>query len=477
MNEAAADPIRSFLGGDDSRTVVVESGGRAYACGELRMMAVALRSRIASLGLAEGSRIAALMPNSAGSVAAFLAAAGSGHCYLPLNIGLKTAELAEVIERCDVRAVLGLRDRLDELPEGVAGLAVEGCVDSHERAIGNEWDPGRAFVCLSTSGSTGWPRFAERTAGAVFANSLRVGEALGVEESDRVLSVVPFWHANGFSNCLVMPLLRGASLLTMDRFLPRQLLEAVSEHKVTVVVGSPFIFRALDRVLEPGMDLSHVRAWISSGARLPAALDDALRSRGVRVRQLYGSSETGTLCISSGEARPEGTVGPPLPGVDLRLVREDGSFSIGDGEIGDVRIRSDALFTGYVGEEGSPPFTSDGFYEMNDRAVFHDGELRLLGRSDAMINVAGNKVDPGEIRAVIERMPAVKQVLVFGAADGSAGEAVKALVVPDGSLSAADVLAHCRAHLAEYKLPRIIDFTDHIPEDLMGKSARRLLEN
>jgi len=460
----------------EDREVVVEHGGRRVTRNVLEAEASRLADKIAALGLPPAQRIGVLLPNSADSVASVLAVARSGHCCLPLSTGLTPDELAETVERCKVGAIVCRADQAPALSAGVKAIVVdEESPPSPETGsmTGQKLDPRRAFVCLSTSGSTGRPKFAERTARAVLANSRRVAKALGVTPADRFVAVVPFWHANGFSNCLLMPLLAGAPIVTMDRFLPRPFLDALVEHRVTVVVGSPFIYRSLLRVLDVGYDLSRVRAWISSGALLTAELDAGLRERGIRVRQLYGSSETGTLCISGERQRPPGAVGAPLPGVDIRLLKPDGS-PCAAGEAGEVRVHSDAVFSGYVGSTDAV-FAEDGSYKMNDRAVFEKGELRLLGRSDAMINVAGVKVDPEEVRAVIEKMAGVRRALVTGVENATGGETVKARVVADTELSAGDLLAHCRQQLAEYKLPRIIEFSDHIPEDLMGKSARRRL--
>jgi len=459
----------------DDRFVVIENGGRRIMGGEMRKAISCLSSEITRLGLPDSQRIAVLLPNSIASAIAILAIGESGHCCLPLNTGLKAVELARTLERCDVGTVVCAGDPVSGLPKHVATIdASRFMAPGLELTTpGPALDPLRSYVCLSTSGSTGEPKFAERSARAVLANSRRVAAELKTGPEDRFLSVVPFWHANGFSNCLVMPLLAGASIVTMERFLPRQFIEAIVENQVTVVVGSPFIYRSLLRVLDSGLDLSRVRAWISSGAMLSEGLDDELRSAGIRVRQLYGSSETGTLCLSEEARRPPGMVGKPLPGVQIKLLRADGS-PCAEGEAGEVRVYSDALFSGYVAAK-RPVFAADGGYDMNDRAVFEAGDLRLLGRADAMINVAGVKVDPEEVRAVIEKMAGVRRARVAGVEDAAGGESVKAWVVADTELLRGDVMAHCRQRLAEYKLPRIIEFCDHIPEDLMGKSARRLL--
>jgi long-chain acyl-CoA synthetase len=278
-----------------------------------------------------------------------------------------------------------------------------------------------------------------------------------------------------------MPLACGASVVTISRFLPRQVLETIADRGVSVVIGSPFIFKAFARFLsanrDSGPDLGEVRAWVSSGAALPPAMDRSLAGLGLPVRQLYGSSETGTLCLSGPGPLEPGCVGQPVPGVEIRLVGAGGE-AVASGEAGAIEVRSPALFDGYIADvSGRPARGGAGFYAMGDLGRWNDrGELMLQGRSDAMINVAGVKVDPREVQAVLESMPEIAQALVHGRPDADGMQQIRALIVARHEIRAEEVLAYCRSRLAEYKLPRFLEFVDEIPQDLMGKTARRLLE-
>jgi len=468
---------------DTGARVAVIDRGKEYSFAEIDRLTRILAKILIATNIPEGDRIAALLPNSLSAVVAFFAATQTGRSYLPLNIGLKKAELKRIFRKCRVRTVVCQASTRFQVPEDIEVIVVdeiladlrEGETDtSGKRSV---FSLDRPFVCLSTSGSTGTPRIVERTARAVDANIKRLSAGLGITAEDRFLSVVPFWHANGFSNCLLMPLFSGASIITMDRFLPRPMLELIQNSKPTVVVGSPFVFRALAMVVRPENDLSHVRAWISSGAALPTELDEKLRDLNIRIRQLYGSSETGTISISSQEQSRPGNVGKPLPGVRLRLVDNE-NIEVPNGQSGEVQVSSDSLFSAYVGEPVNKlPITSDGFYRMYDRGERDsEGSLYLTGRIDSMINVAGVKVDPNEIQKVLESMQGICQSLVFGVQDKNGMEIIKTLLVADEGIGTEDVLHYCRQKMAEYKLPRTIEFVKQIPQDLMGKSARRLLE-
>lgn len=473
--------------------IAVIDGDRRYRYEDLWGQVATLSDRLDRLALPPNSRVAVLLSNSVQAVAALLAIARLAHCCLPLNVGLKSVELAAIFARCEVGAAFCDRSTAGRLPAGVQALPVESVLPSQPSAGAQNSDtsaaaprgtaagPARDFVCLSTSGSSGEPRLAVRSAGAMAANLERVGDALQVTPQDRFLAVVPFWHANGFSNCLLLPLARGASIVTMGRFLPRQALETIVGEGVTVVVGSPFVFKALSQVAGPGgesrSDLAGVRAWISSGAALPPELDEKLRGQGIGVRQLYGSSETGTICLSGTARRETGSVGRPLAGVEVRIVDEQG-LEVPAGDRGEIEVRSNALFEGYLGDASRSRRMPDGFYRTGDLGRWNRaGEIVLLGRSDAMINVSGVKVDPREVQAVLESLPDIDQALVHGARDAAGLTCIRAVLVRNADVSTEEVLAYCRGRLAEYKLPRIIEFVDEIPQDLMGKTARRLMEN
>jgi len=476
-----APTLHSLFESDDY--VAVIDGARKHSFFGIQLSARVLASRLARAKLQPGSRVAGLLPNSAEAVIAFLAAARAGHSYLPLNTGLRTRELKTMFERCGVQAVLCNAATASGIPDdGPQIISVDEVLDNSQDNPPTpeelDVDPDREFVCLSTSGSTGEPRIVARTAAAVDANARHVKAGLNIGADDRFLSVVPFWHANGFSNCLLTPLFSGASIVTMNRFLPRSMLEAILEHKPTVVVGSPFVFQALAQVIEPLSDLRHVRAWISSGAAIPEELDARLRELRIEVRQLYGSSETGTVSISSGAQTRVGNVGKPLHGVQVRIVDED-HREVPQGQPGEVQVASPALYTGYIGESGEDDsLTEDGFYRMGDLGWQDlEDDLYLTGRSDALINVSGVKVDPLEVQQVLTSMPEVRQSLVFGARDRNGLEMIKALLVAESEISTDEVLRYCRERLAEYKLPRTIEFVDEIPQDLMGKTPRSQLEN
>lgn len=479
MSDPVLEPILK-----QHNTLAVIDNGRRYSYSDIQTSSCKLASCLDRLNLDTGSRVAILLPNSLLAVNAFLAVVRGGYSYVPMNIGLKQDELERLFNKLGIDVVLCMAAMKGQVPVRSQLLAVDEVLASSDDDVPtrdhfrHSLSPDREFVCLSTSGSTGEPRIVARSAEAINVNVLSVSAGLQVTAGDRFLSVVPFWHANGFSNCLMLPLFNGAGLITMKRFMPRPMLNLILTENPSVVIGSPFVFRALSQVIEPTTDLSHVRAWVSSGAALPAELDEKLRKQNIQVRQLYGSSETGTISISSGTPAEIGNVGNPLLGVKVRIADEKDQ-PVSAGQIGNIQVNSSALFSGYAGLNSDDiPMTDDGYYRMSDLGLKDPhGRLVLTGRADSMINISGVKVDPVEIQNTLTSMPGISQALVFGAKDANGMETVRAILVAKHKIGTNEVLSFCREHLAEYKLPRRIEWVDEIPQNLMGKTTRKLIEN
>ena len=426
------------------------------------------------LGVGEGDLVAACLSNRWEFIAAFLAAADLGAIFMPFNTNWRVEELRWFAERLCPSAVITDNahrepwDRLDaRIPHErvvvVDSPEVRTAFDGDSPVAGGSFGDHPALYLL-TSGSTGRPRVVPRTHRMLLAGARNVSRALGVSAGQRFLSVVPFHHANGFANSMFLPLMNGATVVLMDRFVPAKLIEMVERERIQVLIGSPFIFSLLaEQEIPPGA-LASLEISLSSGAPMSAALKVRCRERlGIHVRQLYGSSETGTISIEpAGSAPLEGSVGVPVPEVEVRIL---------DGEIA---VRGPTTMPGYVAEpELNQELFRDGFFRTGDLGELDErNNLRICGRVKRMINVGGIKVDPVEIENVLLMLPAVRQCRVQGMTDHRETEIIKAEVAPDPRqpVSRAQIVEHCRGHLAEYKIPRIIEFVGGITVDLAGKS-------
>ncbi len=478
------DPFNESVRKEPGASAVVD-GDRTWTRAALAEAVLVLRESWTGQ-VFPADRVAIFLPNGGEFIAAFLAVVAAGAVAVPLSPHLRAEELGWYVETLGIRRVVApatgsgvweeLAARFDDLRilPGVGPIPEGETVKVREIRGVETADPDPWAVFLSTSGSTGRPKIVPRRCGNLLSGAANVGAALGIRPSDRFLAVVPFHHANGFSNCMFLPLVRGAAIVTMDRFVPRRLPDVVRKHRVTVLIGSPFIFRVLIEQ-DAGPDVFRdVRIALSSGAPMAPGLIDRCRERlGIRVRQLYGSTETGTIAIEPADAEVRGAAGLPVPGVEVRILGEGGKALPG-GEVGEVAVRSAAVMEGYVeGAGGEAPF-QEGFLRTGDLGFLDArGILHLRGRIRRGINLCGIKVDPVEIERVIGELPSVRSVRVDGVADEDGMERIRARIrlIPGATPSRSDVVKQCRARLAEYKIPREIEFVESEAEDILGKNS------
>jgi malonyl-CoA/methylmalonyl-CoA synthetase len=282
-------------------------------------------------------------------------------------------------------------------------------------------------------------------------------------------------------------LLAGSRMLFMNRFDPPALVRWLP--KATVFMGVPTMYTRL--LAEPGFDrhaCRNMRLFISGSAPLLAETFEQFRGRtGRAIVERYGMSETVMLVSNPyfGVAadRVAGTVGLPLPGVEVRIVKEDGS-ACRTGEVGQVQVRGPSVFPGYwrMPEKTAEDFTADGFFRTGDVGHFGgsgrpEGYLTLVGRAKDLIISGGYNVYPKEIEGYIDEMPGVAESAVIGLPHPDFGEAVAAVVVAKGAapLDAAAIMAGLRARIANFKVPKRVWVVDDLPRNAMGKVQKNVL--
>jgi long-chain acyl-CoA synthetase len=454
-----------------------------------------LRKRVMAEGLndhlASGPRgpIALCLPNSWPFAVSLFALLQTGVPVVPLNPHWKARELhwcsqkmrfSAVITRRDLQAAwlsIGFpKDRLVlvDAPPAQSWLQGEGHFGQFARTVLEDQDA----VYLITSGSTGHPKIVPRSHRNLACGATNVGSLFNGLAGKRFLGLVPFHHANGFANCLLLPLLHGATTVMMDRFLPAPLLHTVSRERIQILIASPFVFSMLADQNPPPEVCDSLEICLSSGAPMtPGLIRQCLLKMGRRVRQLYGSTETGTISVERDNAPVESSsVGFPVPGVDVRIAGKRGA-----GNSGEVIVRSPAMMKGYFGEdEGNRSLFEEGFLRTGDLGHFDsNGNLVLSGRHKKVLNVSGIKVDPVEIEEVLKKIPLVQNCQVSAALNQRHLEIIKAVIIvpPGASLTRENVVNHCREHLAEYKIPRVIDIVVAVPQDAAGKHVIAWKEN
>ncbi|MDT7654724.1 MAG: long-chain acyl-CoA synthetase [Pseudonocardiales bacterium] len=471
-------------------------------------------ARLRDAGVAAGDRVLVRLGNGAEFCVAVLGALRADAVTVPFgSIGV-ARELEIVLSDCRP-AVVVAADGDDTARASAAALnsAVITPPDLGARAEGpSQGDARRGgeeiALLVYTSGTTGSPRGVRLSHRALLANraqtaALRPAPVIPV---DRVLLSLPMFHIFGLAAGLLQACWVGATVVLVERFEPAHIAEVLVEQRVSGLAGVPSMFRSLLDL--PAGELraatAGVRLCTSGGAPLPAEwLADFRAATGLTIVEGYGLTEAGpvlTTTPTAGVAKP-GSVGRPLPGVELRLVDREGtpldSGSEPDPEdlddlddldgldsdvfdaqdTGLVAVRGPNLFSGYWPDGAGGP-DDEGWFRTADVGFLDaDGDLHLVDRSSDVVIVNGFNVYPREVEQVLVELPGVAEGAVVGVPDDRTGEAVKAVLVrvPDAELTEEDVRAHCVERLARFKVPTVIEFADALPRTPTGKVARRQL--
>ncbi|MEU8586858.1 acyl-CoA synthetase [Streptomyces sp. NPDC048664] len=458
-------------------------GERALTYGELAAAAGALAERIAGAG-----RIALWATPGLETAVAVVAALTAGVPVVPLNPRSGERELGHVLRDSAPAAVLAAPG--DRLPDAVGALErLDVDVRAREAYAPAAGDDEAPALIVYTSGTTGPPKGAviPRRALAVTLDAL--AEAWRWSGDDVLVHGLPLFHVHGLVLGTLGPLRRGGSVRHLGRFSTDGVARELGAG-ATMLFGVPTMYHRIAEALptEPELvkALAGARLLVSGSAALPVHDHERIASAtGRRVVERYGMTETlmNTSVRVDGEPRP-GTVGVPLPGVELRLVEEDGTpLAAWDGEtVGEIQVRGPHLFTGYLNrpDATAAAFTGDGWFRTGDMAVREgDGQVRLVGRKATdLIKSGGYKIGAGEIENALLDHPGVREAAVTGEPDEDLGERIVAWVVPadPGAPPGLDELAgHVSRLLAPHKRPRVVRHLDALPRNDMGKVMKRVL--
>ncbi len=458
-----------------------------------------------SLGLARGDRLALQLSKSLEFILLHLATIRVGAITLPLNLAYPPDELKYFLEDSGSRLFFALESSRDKIESILSELPeLQECVlldptkpDKFQLRIANYpsirgFDTGFATnaqpysttvdshdtaVIIYTSGTTGRPKGAEITHGNLISNLQSLYEAWGWRADDVLLHVLPIFHVHGLFVALHGALHAGATTILMREFNAQRTLELLSSGTCTVFMAVPTIHaRLLDTPHAKNFNLSRMRLITSGSDRLP---DDVFsgfqKTFGYTLLERYGMTETGMNCSNplDGERRL-GSVGLPLPGVEVRIVNPEDDDVLPDGEIGEVQLRGPNIFKGYwkQPDKTSSSFSADGWFRTGDLGCrAQDGYITLCGRSKDLIISGGLNIYPPEVERVLMEHTAVAACAVIGCPDREWGEKVTAVVVLNetGSVDGEELIRFCRERLAPYKSPKSIVFRNELSRNAMGK--------
>jgi len=505
--------IESRMPRDAAAVCLETADGLVYSYSDLHHGSARIAGWLASLGLAADAdgappRIAVQVEKSPEAVMLYLAALRAGFAYVPLNTAYQSAEIDYFLN--DVRpgvfvctpqrraqlAPLAEKAgcaRVETLGEGRDGSLLEQAAPFPDRFTTVMRATADLAAILYTSGTTGRSKGAMLSHGNLSSNALVLDEFWGFREErdaggrDVLLHTLPIFHVHGLFVALHAALLAGASMIFHSKFDPRQVIAALP--RATVFMGVPTYYTRL--LAEEGLDrhaCRHMRLFVSGSAPLLAETFEGFRRRsGHTIVERYGMSETVMLVsnpyFGTARERIAGTVGTPLPGVDVRVVRDDGS-ACDVGEIGRVEVRGPNVFSGYwhMPEKTAEEFTADGWFRTGDVGCFGgegrpEAYLTLVGRSKDLIISGGYNVYPKEIEGYIDALPGVVESAVIGLPHPDFGEAVAAVVVAsrEAPPTSEAIVEKLRGQIANFKVPKRIWVVDELPRNAMGKVQKNLL--
>ena len=428
-----------------------------------------------------------ILPTSGLSPVAIIATWLLGRTVVPLNYLLKQDDLEYVIRDAEIDTIITVGPMLKhigELPSDVKQIRLDEMKFKGMpplRRMKRRPDDHLAAL-LYTSGTSGRPKGVMLSSGNLASNVEQCVEWSGFNRDDVMLGVLPQFHSFGLTVLTLMPFSVGCNVVYTARFMPKKILQLMSDHRPTVFIAIPSMFNALLHTKSSTAEhFSSLRCIVSGGEPLPQAVFDGFQERfDITINEGYGLTETApvTNWCRPHEHKPK-SVGRALPGVEHKIVDKEGT-RLGLNTDGEVCMRGPNIMQGYykLDEETSKVFDDEGYFKTGDMGrIDDDGHLYITGRFKEMLIIGGENVFPREIEEVLNAHESVKDSAVIGMQDDSRGEVALAFIelAEDAEFVETDLRSHCREALPQYKVPRGIRVIEALPRNPTGKILRREL--
>jgi malonyl-CoA/methylmalonyl-CoA synthetase len=442
-------------------------------------------------GVEIGDRVGVQIEKSPTAIWIYLACLRAGAVLLPMNPAYTPDEVAYLLGDATPKVVIAdptgpaatlaanpftcTADESGTLIDAISSLPTS----FDDRPVGPD-DPA---ILPYTSGTTGRPKGAPLSQHNLSSNAEALIATWGFTGDDVLIHILPLFHVHGLVVGLNCVFGSGAQMRFYPRFVPQSVIDAFADS--TVMMGVPTHYhRLLAEEQLNETSCAPMRLFISGSAPLLAPVfNEFSRRTGKPILERYGMTETAMICSNplDGERRA-GTVGFPLPGVEVRVADETTDEPLEAGQIGAIQVRGPNVFAGYLGrpELNATEFCRDGFFRTGDLGAFDDdGYLSILGRSKDLVISGGLNVYPKEVEDVLDNLPGVEESAVVGIADPDFGEAVVAAVVPEPGalLQPASLREQARERLAPYKVPKHVVIVDTLPRNTMGKVEKSRLRD
>jgi long-chain acyl-CoA synthetase len=524
-------PVHQFLIDSAQRSpdrTALEFYGRRLSYRQLDVLTDRFAAALLYLGVQKGDRVALMLPNVPQAVIGYFGALKAGACVVqtnPLYVGAEIAHqvtdsgaetivaldqfyprIKEVMDQTPLKRVIltNVRDYLPWLKRLLYPLKARrqgqwidvkkvpplydfpGLVKTAPAAPSpKDVSPDDLALLQYTGGTTGVPKGAMLTHRNLVANAIQCRRWLqGFREGEEVfLGVLPFFHVYGLTACQNLAIYLGATIVLLPRFQVNEVLRAIVTHRVTALPGIPAMYLALNnhpKVAEH--DLTSIRYCISGAGPLYAEVQERFEKlTGACLVEGYGLTEASpvTHCNPVVGQRRSRCIGLPVPDTDARLVDADAGRPVAVGEIGELQVKGPQVMRGYWNKEAeTATVLRDGWLSTGDLACMDaDGFFSIQDRKKDMIKSGGENVYPREVDECLCQHPKVKEACVIGIPQELRGEKIKAFVVlKEGEQATpAEILDHCRRHLAQFKVPKQVEFRQELPKTLVGKVLRRVL--
>ncbi len=488
--------VRAAARRGEATHLILPDGG-AVSYGETLGRAWRLAGVLAAAGIGPGDRVAAFMRTSRELHEIYIACGLAGAAAVPVN-GLNTARengllladaapaglivAASMLERAPAEILPGsLRLRLVTQGTAAGWPSYDGALgDARELTGSGRSRPDAAGLIIYSSGTTGTPKGIVLSQQGLVDNALMASGVLGYRADDRFLTILPSYSSFGYSFDFLQAGLAGASTVLMPVFDAAAAVELIARHRVTCLAGVPTMFVRMAEHMA-SRDLTCLRLIDVGGGPVPEKLKQDLRTTlGCETVESYGLTEISPVASVQQPGAPvrPGSCGPPLPGVEARVV-DEADHDVPPGQPGELIFRCSTIMLGYWNQpELTATTLRGGWLHSGDIGTIDEaGHLYILDRLKDMIVTSGNNVYPKEVETVIFEHPAVQSVAVVGLPDEVRGEAVHAFVVlaPGARATEGVIVEHCHRNLARFKVPRSVTFIDELPLTGSGKIRRFVL--
>ncbi|MGJ8569637.1 MAG: malonate--CoA ligase [Hoeflea sp.] len=493
------------LGTPEGRNAVfatLPEDGRRYSYGDVEDVSGRFANVLVDLGVKPGDRVAVQVPKSIEAVMLYLAVVRAGAVFLPLNTGYTPAEIEYFLDNatprifvCDPKKHADYEALTTRFGIGLETMSVW---QNHETSAGSLNDAGLSApagfdtvareagdlaAILYTSGTTGRSKGAMLSHANLLSNAETLVDVWRFTKNDILLHALPIFHTHGLFVATNVAMSAGASLIFLPAFSAEAIIANIPH--ATALMGVPtFYTRLLDDPAFTGDLVKHMRLFVSGSAPLLAETHVQFEERtGHRILERYGMTETNmnTSNPYDGERRA-GTVGFPLPGVDLRIVDAESGKTLPQGEIGIIEVKGPNVFAGYwqMPEKTKEEFRDDGFFITGDVGVMDaDGYVQIVGRSKDLIISGGYNIYPKELELLLDEEEGVLESAVIGVPHADFGEGVVAVLVPKpgAKLDEATILDSIKPKIARFKQPKRIVVLDELPRNTMGKVQKNVLRD